>query len=329
MIPAFARNARPRRFPLFNLQRRALLSTSLRVSAPRKQSIAPLAPLGVRAALEAAPSISGIKPQPKILEEFKLTDRVAIVSGGNGGLGLEMAMVLCEAGARAVYCVDLQPTPSESFQHVASFVSKMPVPARLEYRTADVTNQEMMWQLGEDIGNAEGRMDICVAAAGILKPNIDCLDYPAATFREVMDVNVNGVMFTAQAAGRQMRRFKTPGSIILIASMSGTVQNRGHQWVSYNTSKSAVLQMGRSMACELAVNGIRVNTISPGHIYTPMTAGYLDKFPELLAHWSDLNPTGRIGRTDEVRGLVAWLASDASTYMTGSDILIDGGHHAW
>lgn len=176
-----------------------------------------------------------------------------------------------------------------------------------------------MWKVGETIGNREGRMDACVAAAGVLKSHTDCLEYPAQQFQDVsrtdvsqsppqrgalsqgndiamqvMDVNVNGVLFTAQAAGRQMARFGNGGSIILVASMSGTITNKvchvspiytdasachsktftdcapwqDHAWVSYNTSKSAVLQMARSMACELGPKRIRVNTLSPGHIYT-------------------------------------------------------------
>ena len=83
-----------------------------------------------------------------------------------------------------------------------------------------------------------------------------------------MDVNVNGVLFTTQAAGRQMEKLGIPGSIILIASMSGSITNFGQHWVAYNTSKSAVVQMARSMACELGPKGIRVNSISPGYIYT-------------------------------------------------------------
>lgn len=83
-----------------------------------------------------------------------------------------------------------------------------------------------------------------------------------------MAVDCHGVFYTAQAAGRMMRRFKTPGSIVLIASMSGSIQNQGHKFVAYNTAKSAVLQMGRTMACELGQDFIRVNTISPGYINT-------------------------------------------------------------
>ncbi|EKM82978.1 hypothetical protein AGABI1DRAFT_82672 [Agaricus bisporus var. burnettii JB137-S8] len=291
----------------------------------QSQSISRLAPIGVSAALEA----DSVQPRPKIFDEFALTDRVGMVSGGNRGLGLEMALALCEAGARVIYCIDLPEKASEEWTKTKTFVDKLNNGSRLEYISADVTDQEKMWKIGEEIGEKEKRMDVCVAAAGILKSHTNCLEYPAQQFQDVFNVNVNGVLFTAQAAGRQMAKFGNGGSIILIASMSGSITNRDHAWVSYNSSKSAVLQMARSMACELGPKNIRVNTLSPGHIYTKMTAAYIDAQPHLLEKWSNLNPMGRIGRPDELRGVITWLASDASTFCTGSDIVVNGGHHAW
>ncbi|KAI9455600.1 hypothetical protein BJY52DRAFT_1385799 [Lactarius psammicola] len=289
--------------------------------------------IGVAAALASATTTTAVKPT--LWDEFALRDRVALISGANRGLGLEMALALVEAGARAVYCVDLPERPGDEWVKVAEYVRRMvadangAVTGRLEYVCADVRDQKAMWKVGEEIGNREGRMDVCVAAAGILKTHTDCLEYPADRFEQVISVNTNGVLYTAQAAGRQMARFGNGGSIILIASMSGSITNKDHAWVSYNTSKSAVLQMARSMACELGPKRIRVNTLSPGHIYTSMTAAYLDSQPHLLEKWSKLNPLGRIGRPDELRGVITWLASDASTFCTGSDILVSGGHHAW
>jgi len=240
-----------------------------------------------------------------------------------------MALAFCEAGARAIYCFDLPTTPSDEWTKTSEYVKKLGNGSRLEYVSADVRDQKALWKKAEEIGDSEQRMDICVAAAGILKSHTDCLEYPAEQFKQVLDVNTNGVLFTAQAAGRQMRRFGRGGSIILIASMSGSITNKDHAWVSYNSSKSAVLQMARSMACELGPENIRVNSLSPGHIYTSMTAAYLDTQPHLLDKWSKLNPMGRIGRPDEMRGVIVWLASDASSFCTGSDILVSGGHHSW
>ncbi|KAI0371732.1 sorbose reductase sou1 [Pilatotrama ljubarskyi] len=331
---AFAAVSHPARIASTPMWRASFSSTArLREPANWKMTgdIPPYGPVGVARALEASPSTPA-KPT-LFAHEFSLADRVALVSGANRGLGLEIALALVEAGARAVYCVDLPKQPGEEWTKVRDYAARMeglPTGAgRLEYISGDVRDQAGMWKIGETIGEKEGRMDVCVAAAGVLKSHTDCLEYPAKQFQEVMDINCNGVLFTAQAAGRQMARFGNGGSIILIASMSGSITNKDHAWVSYNTSKSAVLQMGRSMACELGPRRIRVNTLSPGHIYTSMTAAYLDTQPHLLDKWASLNPLGRIGRPDELRGVVAWLASDASTFCTGSDILVSGGHHAW
>lgn len=159
---------------------RALSSTT---SKPT-QSVAHLAPLGVAAALHAASDPSFV-PRPKIFDEFALTDRVAIVSGGNGGIGLEMALTLCEAGARAVYCFDLPESPSAVWQTTRDYVAKMNNGSRLEYQSVDVTDQDRVCSAAARIGDQEKRMDVCVAAAGILRANIDCLDTPGDIFREV------------------------------------------------------------------------------------------------------------------------------------------------
>ncbi|KAI0637216.1 sorbose reductase sou1 [Trametes polyzona] len=329
---AFVALTHQRRFAATQLWRAGFSSTArLRDAASnawkKTGNIPPYGPVGVARALESqdTPAVPTL-----FANEFSLSDRVALVSGGNRGLGLEMALALIEAGARVVYCVDLPAHPSTEWIAVRDYAARLEgTYGRLEYLSADVRDQQAMWKIGETIGDNESRLDVGIAAAGVLKSHTDCLEYPAKQFQDVLDVNVNGVLFTAQAAGRQMARFGKGGSIILIASMSGSITNKDHAWVSYNTSKSAVIQMGRSMACELGPRGIRVNTLSPGHIYTNMTAAYLDTQPHLLDKWASLNPLGRIGRPDELRGVVTWLASDASTFCTGSDILVSGGHHAW
>ncbi|CAE6485009.1 unnamed protein product [Rhizoctonia solani] len=280
--------------------------------------------VGVAAALKAA-SDSSFTPKKTLFDEFSLQGRVGVVTGGNRGIGLEMALALCEAGA-TVYALDLPTSPGEEFLATSEYAKKLG--STLKYVPVDVTDQKSVWDKVAAIGEAEKRVDVCVAAAGILGGS-DCLLYKGEDFQRIMDVNVNGVLYTAQAAGQQMTKFGIPGSIVIIASISGSVTNRDHPWVAYNTSKSAVLQMTRSLACELGKHKIRVNSISPGYIYTKMTAAYLDTQPGLDEKWSNLNPLGRIGRPDELRGVIAWLASDASTFCTGSDIVVSGGHTIW
>jgi hypothetical protein len=165
------------------------------------QSKSPLGrAVGVAAALAAAAEEGGgrseetRKVKATLWDEFALRDRVGIVSGGNRGLGLEMALALIEAGARAVYCVDLPAVPGEEWRAVAEYVRRMEGSdgqlgggggGRLEYVCADVRDQEAMWKVGEAIGDREGRMDVCVAAAGILKAHRDCLEYPGEEFEQV------------------------------------------------------------------------------------------------------------------------------------------------
>ncbi len=155
----------------------------------QSQSQSPLGNVGVAAALARSVQASG-EVRPTIWDEFALKDRVALVSGANRGLGLEMALVLIEAGARAVYCVDLPPQPGNDWVAVSEYVKRMvgtggAKGGRLEYISADVTDQRAMWKIGEEIGDREGRMDVCIAAAGILKAHTDCLEYPGEEFEEV------------------------------------------------------------------------------------------------------------------------------------------------
>ena len=220
--------------------RRVRLFTKIKTSRRTfmSQSISPLAPIGVEAALEAAKDAS-LEPKPKIFSEFALTDRVGIVSGGNRGLGLEMALALCEAGARAIYCLGVRDKPSDEWKKTKNFVERLGNGSRMEYASVDVRNQKEVWEISERIGEIEKRMDICVAAAGVLKSARDCLTYPAEEFEEVMDVNTNGALYTAQGAGQQMRKFGNGGSIILIASKSGSFANE----VSSKSMVKSVFEM--------------------------------------------------------------------------------------
>lgn len=292
-------------------------------------------PVGVGAAL------SGAAPQRTIFADLALAGRVAVITGGHRGIGLEQAVVLAEAGA-IVYCLDLPSAPNEEWLKVQKYVAGFPAldlgpgfkpggsvqPSRLEYVSVDVTDQKRTWDVVETIARDAGRLDICIACAGILA-GAECLEYPATDFQKIIDINVNGVLHTAQAAGRQMTRLGTPGSIILIASMSGSISNQGQHWTAYNTSKAAVVQMARSLAVELGRYKIRVNSLSPGYIMTKMTEAFLKPQPELHVRWASQNPLGRLGLPHELRGVTLWLASDTSTFCTGSDIIVDGGHRAW
>ncbi|KAF9460578.1 hypothetical protein BDZ94DRAFT_1375838 [Collybia nuda] len=283
-------------------------------------------PIGVAAALSSS------TPIRTALSQFLLVNRVAVVTGGHRGLGLEMALALAEVGA-IVYCLSQSTSPNEDWLKVQSFAERLPSleeggRGRLEYVKADVANQEELEKVVQGIVDKEGRIDICVANAGILRVR-ESLDCPRDDFHQVLATNLNGVMFTVQAVGRQMEHLGIPGSIIVISSIAGHVALRCTPCVAYGASKGAILQMTRSLACELAPKGIRVNSISPGFFETKMIRDYADEKPEYEAQWAGQKPLGRIGRADEIRGVILWLAGDASTFCTGSDVLVDGGYCAW
>ncbi len=180
----------------------------------------------------------------------------------------------------------------------------------------------------ERIANTHGRLDGLIAAAGV-QQETPALEYTQKDADYMFSVNVTGVFMTAQAVARQMVKFDNKGSIVLIGSMSGTVANRGLICPAYNASKAAVLQLARNLASEWGEYGIRVNTISPGYIVTDMVKALFEKFPERRMEWPKQNMLGRLSAPEEYRGAAVFLVSDASSFMTGADLRIDGGHSAW
>ncbi|KAJ9121814.1 hypothetical protein QFC22_002437 [Naganishia vaughanmartiniae] len=210
--------------PLSSTLPRSFSSTARRFDAQGQGTKVIQPTLGVAAAMKAK-SDSSFHPKVQIFDEFALKDGVAVVTGGNGGLGLEMAMALAEAGAK-LYCVDLPASPSPEFLACAEYAQK--IGTSLQYIQADVTSQSQMSSAVAGIVDKHGRLDACVAAAGILGPTeTSALDLSEDDFRKVLDVNTTGVFLTAQAALKGMVKTGSKGSIILIASMSGSIVNRG------------------------------------------------------------------------------------------------------
>jgi len=262
----------------------------------------------------------------KRLPEFNLVDKVVLVSGAARGLGLVQAEALLEAGA-TVYALDRLEEPSPDFARIQKR-AESELGTSLSYRRIDVRDVEQLNAIVEEIATKHGRLDGLIAAAGI-QQETTALEYTAADSDKMMSVNVTGCFMTAQAAAKQMVRFGNGGSIVMIASMSGTIANRGLICPAYNASKAAVIQLGRNLASEWGQYGIRVNTISPGYIVTAMVEALFEKFPERRTDWPKQNMLGRLSKPEEYRGAAAFLISDASSFMTGSDLRMDGGHAAW
>lgn len=137
------------------------------------------------------------------------------------------------------------------------------------------------------------------------------------------------MLSSAQAVARAMLEHGTRGSIALIASMSGTIANRGLLCAAYNASKAGVQQLGRSLAAEWGQEGIRVNTISPGYVMTQMVEELFEEFPERRERWAGQNMLGRLGKPGDLGGARVFLIAGCSGWMTGADLRIDGGHTSW
>lgn len=204
----------------------------------------------------------------------------------------------------------------------------------MNYRQIDVLDTEGLDKLIANIASEHQRLDGVIAAAGIqqITPSTE---YKVEDVSKMLSVNYSGVMMTATTAARQMIKYKCHGSICLIASISGLVANKGLVSPAYNSSKAAVLQLARNLAMEWSpiktdgTGGIRVNCISPGHIMTPMVRKNFEEVPELKKKWEGENMMGRLAETTEFKGAALYLLSNASSYVTGSNLIIDGGHTAW
>ena len=191
----------------------------------------------------------------------------------------------------------------------------------------DVSSEADVAKLKEDLVKALGTVDIAHINAGVCLPGDD-VNVPVATWKKVIDIDLNGAFMTAQIAYQIMQEHGHGGSIIMTSSLSGYNANYifgGPSPVcAYGTAKAGISQMARYMAAGLAPHGIRVNTISPGYVWSGIHEGVCDK----MGHDAMIDPVPmkRFATTDELQGVMLFLASDASSYITGINIPVDGGY---
>ncbi|KAL7627784.1 hypothetical protein AAE478_001979 [Parahypoxylon ruwenzoriense] len=282
-------------------------------------------------AYELAPN-SDINVGQRRLADFDLKGKVFVVTGAARGLGLALAESLVEAGGK-VYCLDREDHPDKHWAEARKRV----VPewgGSLHYRQQDVLDTDHLDKTITEIADENARLDGVVAAAGVQQVT-PAVDYEPSDAARMLAINFTGVLMTATAAARQMMKYKTRGSICLIASMSGSVANKGLLSSVYNSSKAALIQLARNLAMEWSpiqkdgTGGIRVNCISPGHIMTPMVMGAVKEVPGLREKWENENMLGRLAETTEFKGAALFLLSNASSFMTGANLVIDGGHTSW
>jgi len=211
---------------------------------------------------------------------------------------------------------------------VATFKQENPEAAYLPKVTAhysDVSDPDAVQKTLDAIINEHGKIDNLVTSAGFTE-NFPAVSYPVERLRKLWGVNVDGTFLFATAVARHLIERKSSGAMVFVGSMSGSVVNVPQPQAPYNASKAAVRHLAASMAVELAEHSIRVNCISPGYMLTALTAKILDDRPDLKEKWTSLTPTGKMGRPEDLLGAVVFLSSDASGFVTGADLRVDGGY---
>ncbi|OBH50719.1 short-chain dehydrogenase [Mycobacterium mantenii] len=254
-----------------------------------------------------------------VLDLFGLRGKRALVTGASSGIGRTVAQAYVQAGADVAIA-------ARNFEALASLAEELAAdggdsPGKVVPIRCDVTRPEQVNGMVDQVTAELGGIDVAVCNAGIIG-DVAMLEMSPEEFQRIQDTNVTGVFLTAQAAARAMVAQGRGGVIINTASMSGTIINVPQRVGHYCASKAAVIHLTKAMAVEFAPHNIRVNSVSPGYILTEL----VEPLTEYHRQWEPKIPLGRIGRPEELTGLYVYLASEASSYMTGSDVIIDGGY---
>lgn len=252
-------------------------------------------------------------------DKFRLDGKVAFVTGGRRGLGHAFGRALASAGARVA--ISSRDGEAGSAAAEAMRADGLEVTAV----TGDVTSYADVQSMVGRVEEVYGPIDLLVNNAGIVEHR-PALEVSAESWRSVVSVNLDGLWYCCQGVGRGMVERKR-GVIVNIGSISGLIVNRPQWQPAYNASKAAVHQLTRSLAAEWAPYNIRVNALALGYVRTEMSPDPTE--PERLQRWVKDVPMQRMATPDEVAPAIVFLASDASTFMTGSVMVLDAGYTLW
>ncbi|MGD0472652.1 MAG: SDR family oxidoreductase [Candidatus Velthaea sp.] len=252
---------------------------------------------------------------------FRLDGQTALVTGAGSGIGQRLAVGLAEAGAAGVACFDI---PGSS--GVADTLRRVEAAgARALSVPGDVTSATDLAAAIAAVESTLGALTVAVNCAGIANA-APAETMPQTQWQRMLDVNLTGIFLSCQAEAAVMLPRKK-GAIVNIASMSGSIVNRGLLQAHYNSSKAAVIHLSKSLAMEWCERGIRVNSISPGYTATPMNTR--PEVAEQAKQFEADTPLGRMAGVDELVGPAVFLTSAAASFCTGIDLLVDGGFVCW
>ncbi len=255
------------------------------------------------------------------LDKYQLSGRTAFVTGGGRGIGLATAEALLEAGAKVIISDRDEGILNSGRAELARKGRDV------EAVVLDVTDAAAVGHAAARANEREGGVDILIANAGIAWPDTPGEEISDELWHKIIDVNLNGTYWSCREFGRAMLK-RGKGAIVTLGSMSGLISNKPQRQVHYNAAKAGVHHMTKSLAGEWAHRGVRVNCVAPTYVDTPMSQGGFDK-PDLFPVWMENTPMKRVATADEVASSILFLATDASSAMTGSVLVIDCGYTIW
>ena len=257
-----------------------------------------------------------------VLETFRLDGRRACVTGGSRGLGFAMARGLAEAGANLV----LVGREIEALQTARETLGA--IGCQVEVLAADVGEPSPSEEAAQRVIEAWGPIDILINNVGGRRIDVPTEALPTADWQRIIDLNLTSAFIWSKIVGGAMLG-RGWGRVINVASISGLIANRGIAGRSYETAKAALLSFTRALAADWAPRGVTVNAIAPGGFLTEPNRRWFRERPELRPTFEGMIPMGRFGEPEELAPLAVYLAGDASSYMTGATLVIDGGYTLW